>query len=95
MREFKHLGLTKRFGNSGGSDSGNVASGTGYTWTASSNVAWITFTGGATGNGNGTINFSVAVNTGQERTETIIVDGQTLTITQAAVIPTLSSVMFL
>ena len=56
------------------------------TWTAVSNAAWITVTGGASGTGNGTVNYSVAANTGAARTGTITAAGQTFTINQAAAV---------
>ena len=62
----------------------NVIAASGCAWTAASNAAWVTVTSGASGNGNGTVNFSVAANTGAGRTGTITAAGQTFTINQAA-----------
>jgi hypothetical protein len=45
---------------------------------------WITITTGASGNGTGTVAFTVAANTGAARTGTITVGGQIFTISQAA-----------
>jgi hypothetical protein len=56
-------------------------------WTAVSNATWITVTSGAAGTGNGTVAFSVAVNTGAARTGTLTIAGQTFTVTQSAVAP--------
>jgi predicted outer membrane repeat protein len=53
-----------------------------WTATLSPNSSWVTITGGASGNGNGTVNFSVAANTGASRTATITVGTQVFTITQ-------------
>jgi hypothetical protein len=53
-------------------------------WTAGSNASWITITSGANGNGNGTVAFSVAANSGGERSGTLTIAGQTYTVTQAA-----------
>lgn len=62
-------------------------------WTASASPGWISITSGASGPGNGTVRYTVAVNTGDSRTGTITLTGQTgavgvitgtLTITQAA-----------
>ena len=54
-------------------------------WTAvSNNTSWITITSGASGTGAGTVNYSVAANTGAARTGTITVAGQTFSISQAA-----------
>jgi hypothetical protein len=51
-------------------------------WTAQSNVSWITFPNGSTGTGTGPVNFSVAPNTSVQRTGVITVGGQTFTVTQ-------------
>src|ERR671935_787755 len=62
----------------------SVTTGTSCSWTAVSNVSWVTITGGATGTGIGTVTYSVAANpTGSARTGTLMVAGQTYTITQA------------
>jgi uncharacterized protein (TIGR03437 family) len=74
---------SKSFTAAGGTDSVAVtASPTACTWTATSNASWITITAGSSGSGNGTVNYSVAANTGAFRTGTITVAGQTITITQ-------------
>jgi RHS repeat-associated protein len=52
-------------------------------WTATSNVGWITMTSGSSGSGNGTVSYSVAANSGPQRVGTITVNGQAFTITQA------------
>ncbi len=51
-------------------------------WTAVSNVPWITVTSGSSGTGNGTVQYSVASNAGGVRTGTITIAGQTLTVMQ-------------
>ncbi|MFN7930345.1 MAG: BACON domain-containing protein [Blastocatellia bacterium] len=52
-------------------------------WTAVSNVSWITVTSGSGGTGNGTVNFSVAVNTsGSARSGTLTIAGKTYTVSQ-------------
>jgi hypothetical protein len=54
-------------------------------WTAASNnTSWITITSGTSGTGNGTVNYSVAANTGATRTGSITVAGQTFSISQSA-----------
>ncbi len=65
----------------------SVTAGTGCAWTAVSNNAWITITGGASGAGPGTVTYGVAANTGTARTGTIIVAGQTLAVNQGAAPP--------
>ncbi len=62
-----------------------VTTGGGCAWTAASNAPWITIASGATGTGNGSVGFSVAANTGAERSGTATIATQTCTVTQAAV----------
>ena len=55
------------------------------TWTAVSGASWITITGGSSGTGNGTVNFTVAANSpANPRTGTLTVAGQTATVIQGA-----------
>jgi hypothetical protein len=75
---------SQAFGSQGGSNWVTVTAGTGCTWTAVSGRSWITVTGGASGSGSGTVNYSVAANTGGARSGTITIGGQTFTISQAA-----------
>ena len=56
-------------------------------WTATTQTTWITITSGATGKGNGAVGFTVAANTGAERTGTISIADKTFTVTQAAPAP--------
>ena len=67
-----------------GAASITVASGQNCSWTASSAASWITITSGAFGQGNGSVAYTVAANTGQARTGVINIAGKTLTINQAA-----------
>lgn len=68
----------------GGSGSLSVTASAGCAWTASSGAAWITITAGGSGAGNGTVSYSVAVNsTTSSRAGTLTVAGQTFTVTQA------------
>jgi hypothetical protein len=54
-------------------------------WNAVSNASFITIDSGASGNGNGTVNFTVAPNTtGAARVGTLTVAGRNVTITQDA-----------
>ena len=55
------------FGASGGTGTVVVTAPTGCTWTATRNATWITITGGASGNGNGTVTYSVAPYTGKPK----------------------------
>ena len=52
-------------------------------WTAQSNASFITITNGASGNGSGTVSFTVAANnTGAPRTGTLTIAGATVTVNQ-------------
>jgi Zn-dependent metalloprotease len=69
---------------SGGTGSVSVTATAGCSWTAASNSSFLTVTGGSSGTGNGTVNYSVAANTGTtSRTGTLTIAGQTFTVTQA------------
>jgi FG-GAP-like repeat/RHS Repeat len=66
----------------------NVVSGAGCAWAAVSNSGFLSITGGASGNGNGTVTFSVAQNTtASPRSGTITAGGQTFTVNQRAFAP--------
>jgi hypothetical protein len=66
----------------------SVTSNTGCSWTATSSVSWITITSGASGSGNGSVGFTVAANTTTtQRSGTLMVAGQTVSVTQAAQTP--------
>ncbi len=73
---------SQNFAAAGGNGSTSITAGTGCTWTAVSNVNWITTT--SSGSGNGTVNFTVAANAGAARTGTLTVQGQTYTVIQDA-----------
>ena len=63
----------------------SVITGTQCTWTATSTVPWITITNGGSHTGLGSVSFQVAANPGGSvRTGTLIVAGQTITVTQQA-----------
>lgn len=72
----------KNFTSSGGTGSVSVTTAAGCAWTATSNSSFITVTSGGSGSGDGTVNYSVAANTGPARTGTISIAGQTFTVTQ-------------
>ncbi|MGB7926264.1 MAG: proprotein convertase P-domain-containing protein [Pyrinomonadaceae bacterium] len=70
------------FSSSGGNSSFNVATASGCAWSAVSNAGWITTS--SSGSGNGTVNYTVAANSGtSQRTGTITVNGRTYTVTQS------------
>ncbi|MBF0338966.1 MAG: SBBP repeat-containing protein, partial [Nitrospirae bacterium] len=80
--------MSKTFASTGGNDSVTVTANTGCTWTAVSNVSWITVTSGSSGSGNGTVGYTVAANTStSSRIGTITIAGQTFTVTQDGVVP--------
>jgi hypothetical protein len=69
----------------GGSGSSTITATPGCSWTAASNVAWISVTSGASGTGNGSTAFSVASYTGTtDRTGTLTIAGRTFTVTQSS-----------
>jgi hypothetical protein len=71
---------------SGGPASVSVSTSAGCQWSAASNTAWLTIGSGATGNGNGVVNYTVAANTGgAQRNGTLTVAGQTVSVTQNGV----------
>ena len=72
------------FSSSGGTGSVGVLAPSGCSWTAVSNQSFITIVSGATGSGNGTVNYSVVVNNGVARTGTITIAGRIFTVNQAA-----------
>jgi hypothetical protein len=72
------------YASAGGTGNVNVTAGAGCAWTAASNDAWITITSGASGSGNGVVNYSVAANSGAARSGTMFIAGQTFTVTQSA-----------
>jgi hypothetical protein len=71
-------------GSAGGPSSTTVSTAPGCTWTASSNVGWITNVSPASGTGGGPVTFTVQANmSGQHpRTGTLTITGQTFTVTQ-------------
>lgn len=77
------------FGPRGGNERVEVnASDSECAWTAASSVSWIVITSGATGTGNGDVQYTVEGNTTTAaRTGTLRVAGQTVTIAQEAPAP--------
>ncbi|MGD1021065.1 MAG: choice-of-anchor tandem repeat GloVer-containing protein [Verrucomicrobiia bacterium] len=60
-----------------------TSSGTGCVWTATSNVDWISVTSSNSGIGDGTVAYSMTINTNSKsRVGTITVDGKNFTVTQ-------------
>jgi hypothetical protein len=76
---------TQSISAAGGAGSVGVTVPGGCTWSAVASVSWIHVTNGASGSGNGPVNYQVDVNSaGTVRTGTIAVAGRLLTITQGA-----------
>ena len=61
-----------------------VTAGSGCAWTATSSGSWLTITGNPSSSGNGTVNYSVAANSGSTaRSATLTVGTATFTLTQS------------
>jgi hypothetical protein len=77
---------TGSFDKSGGAGSVQVALPAGVTWTAIANNPWLSVTAGATGSGNGSVNFTVAAyNDVTTRTGTMTIAGKTFSVSQTGV----------
>jgi hypothetical protein len=75
---------TQFFDAGGGARSVAVTAGGECSWTAASNVSWISITSASSGSGNGSVNYTVAANTDTgSRTGRLIVALRAFTITQA------------
>jgi hypothetical protein len=73
------------FNTTGGTGNVTVNTSNGCAWSAVSDVTWVVVVSGASGTGTGVVVFKVAANaTGQARTATLSIGGQTLTINQTA-----------
>ena len=59
----------------------------GCSWQASSNSPWLSVTAGNSGNGSGTVTFTVGSNTGTPRTGSLNIEGQSFTVSQSGAIP--------
>jgi hypothetical protein len=71
------------FGSSGGVGSLLVIVTGACTWNASSDVSWISLLSGASGSGNGLVQFTVAPNGGPPRTGSLTIAGQRYEVTQS------------
>ncbi len=68
----------------GGNGTFQVGAGSGCAWTATASAPWIHIAGTGSGSGAGQVAFSVDPDTGDARTGTIAVAGQSFTLAQAA-----------
>ena len=60
----------------------SVTTAAGCNWTASSSASWLTISSGASGSGNGDVNYAVAATSGPGRSATLTVAGKTFTLNQ-------------
>jgi hypothetical protein len=82
---------TTSFPAAGGSASMSVRTTSNCTWGAVSNAAFLTVTQGASGAGDGTIQFSVAPNTGPQRTAALTVTDTAVNVADTVVTITQSA----
>ncbi|MFN0084250.1 MAG: proprotein convertase P-domain-containing protein [Blastocatellia bacterium] len=75
---------SQSFAAAGGAGTISVGTTAACGWTAYSSSSFITINSGGAGSGGGTVGFTVAPTQGPARTGTIIVAGETITITQSA-----------
>ena len=68
----------------GGELTATVTTAAGCTWTAESHADFLAITTGKTGTGTGTVKYTVAANTGAQRSGTLTVAGQSVAVTQQA-----------
>jgi len=79
------------FAAAGGSGSIPVTATSGCSWTAISNVSWITITAGSSGTGDGSVAYMVAPDAGAQRTGAITIAGQAFAVTEGGVYPLVST----
>lgn len=76
--------MTQTFSGAGGTGMLNVATQTGCSWSAHSNISWITVNTGLSGEGSGTVSYTVAANTSvRMRAGGIAVAGRYVAIVQS------------
>ena len=66
----------------GGNARVEVSTANGCAWTATSNAPWLTITSGSSGNGNGTVSYTAAANTGAARNGSLTIAGINFPVTQ-------------
>jgi hypothetical protein len=74
----------QNFSSGGGDGSFNVSAGAGCAWTATASESWVRITSGASGAGNGTVQFNVDPNGGSARAASIAVGGRSFSVQQSA-----------
>ena len=86
--------VSQNFADTGGTGSVNISNSTNCSWNAASNVNWMTINSGGSGNGNGTVSFTVSPNDKSlTRFGTISVADKSFTITQVGKIDRLAPVV--
>ena len=70
------------FSPSAGSGTVTVTTGSGCTWTATSQDSWISITAGSSGTGSGTVKYGVSANDQKERAGDMTIAGQTFPVAQ-------------
>jgi hypothetical protein len=71
-------------GPAGGAATVTVTAAAACGWTAASNVPWIAIASAAAGSGNGSVTLTIAANPAGARTGTLVIAGQTVSVSQAA-----------
>jgi Putative binding domain, N-terminal len=82
---------TTSFSAAGGSSSVSIRTAANCTWGAVSSASFLTVTQGASGSGDGSIQFAVAANTGAQRTATLTVTDSETTIADTVIALTQSA----
>ncbi len=72
------------FGPEGGTGTAAITTSSGCSWTATSSGSFLTISEGATGSGNGLVEFRVALNEGADRVANLVIDRTTIAISQRA-----------
>jgi hypothetical protein len=82
---FSLSGSSQSFSTTGGTGNVTVNTSSGCAWSATSSASWVIVVSGASGTGTGVVAFEVQPNTtGQVRTTSLSIGGQTFTINQTA-----------
>jgi uncharacterized protein (TIGR03437 family) len=79
-------------GAAGATGSIAVTADPGCAWTAATSATWAHITSGSSGIGSGPVGYTADVNSGDTRTATMVIGGQTFTLTQASGLPTLPAI---
>lgn len=86
---------THNFPDTGGGGTISVSTGAGCAWTATPGADWISIDGGASGQGSGTVSYSVSVNNGiSSRNGIISIGSQTFTISENGTGPSSPALQF-